>query len=361
MISNFIFRNKHSFATGYWFLHDFVLRFKYKIALITCFGAAATAIQAGILAFLSRYIANDLQAHNVEFLNYQHANLILAAFIFITLGASVLLMYLNGRETLRLWPVYQLHLVNRMLSALNQAANRGVVNSIDIKETIVPKVLISSQRMGACTLLVTKSILPIIQFIGFTAVAFSIDPLMSSVVFILVTPVSAVILLYFSRKASQCDRMAESMARESNKEMLGLIDANLNDQHHSHLIDYQSKESEFLIEKRIEMVVKRLEWAERARLTMGVITVGLLGGLFAFSSKGVDVKWGELIVYLIALMLAFRQLASLALTVSNFGRFYPTISRYMNLLDIVSTSSSPEEFKLRIEKGKLKFVGGNDL
>lgn len=359
MIKNYFLRNKHLFAVGSWFFGDFVIRYKYKIALITFFGAAATAIQAGMLAFFSRYLTNGLNFNHAELFTHQYANVAFGLLIFLVLASSAVLMYLNGRQTLQLWPIYQIHVVNRMLGALHDAAKRGVVDTDTIKQTIIPKVLISSQRMGAFTRLVTKSILPIIQFIGFTIVAFSINPVISLVVFLIITPISAVALLFFSRKASQCDRAAESMARDSSKQMLEIIETNT--QAKQKLVTLNNNKSESIIEKRIDFFVKRLEWSERARLTVGLITVGLLAGIFIYSSTATSAGLAELIVYLVSLMLSFRQLASLALTVSNFGRFYPTVSRYMHLLNIVSTSATADEFKLRIQKARLRSAGTSEL
>lgn len=356
---NFFSRHKPSFATGYWFLKDFVLRYKFRLALITLLGAGAAAIQAGMLALLNRYLAGGFSPQVMAWLAQENSGSLLGLVIFLTLATSALLMYLNGRQTLALWPLYQVYALNRIYTALNAAEERGAIDAQSVKESLIPKAMVSTQRMGAFTRVVAKSILPALQFLSFTIVAFSINPKLSLIIFSLIIPLSAILLLYFSRQASQCDRNSEMMAKDATRQMAELLDASLNKQ--LQLIQTGRTEASDIITTRIHMLVHRFIWIERARLVTGLITVGLLGALFAHAGSSPQVQWGEVFIYLIALMLAFGQLTNLASLISNFGRFYPTVSRYMNLLDIVNSSKSPDEFKSKIKKSRLQSFGGSDL
>lgn len=349
-------RHQPSLVTGYWFLEDFVFRYKYRLALITLLGAGAAAIQAGTLALLNRYLAGGLTPEVMAWLAEEGAGYLLGLMIFLTLAASALLMYLNGRLTLALWPLYQVFVLNRMLSALNAAAQRGAVSAESIKETLIPKGMVAAQRMGAFTRVVAKSILPALQFTGFAAVAFSINFNLSLIIFSFVIPISAALFLYFSRRASRCDRNAELLARDATQQLSDLLEASMSRQ-----LQLIPNENSDVVASRIQMLAQRFLWVERARLATGLITVALLGALFALAGNEPQTQWNELLIYLIALTLAFGQLTTLTSIISNFGRFYPTVSRYMNLLQIVNTSETPEEFNSKIKKARLQSQGGNDL
>lgn len=323
------------------------------------FGAGAAAIQAGTLALLNRYLAGGLSTEAMTWLAQDGSGSLLGLIIFLTLSASALLMYISGRQTLALWPLYQVFVLNRMLSTLNAAAERGAVNTHSVKETLIPKVMVAAQRMGAFTRVVTKSILPALQFTSFATVAFSINFNLSLIIFSLVIPISGVLFLYFSRRASHCDRNAEMMARDATRQLSDLLDASLS--HQLQLIQNESAANSGVVALRIQLLAQRFLWVERARLATGLITIALLGALFAHAGNEPQAQWSELFIYLIALMLAFGQLTTLTSLISNFGRFYPTVSRHKNLLGIITSSNSPEEFNSKIKKARLQSQGGNDL
>ncbi len=312
-----------------------------------------------MLAMLNQYLAGGLSPQIMSWLRQGNVGTLLGLVMFFALSLSALLMYLNGRQTLALWPRYQVYVLNRMLSALNAAEQRGAIDEASVKESLIPKAMISTQRMGAFTRVVAKSILPAMQFFSFTIVAFSINPKLSLMIFSLIIPISAILLLYFSRQASQCDRNSELMARDASRRMSELLDASLTKQ--PQLIKSEKDDQPDIIATRIEMLVERFVWIERARLATALITIGLLGALFAHTGNQPQVLWSELFIYLIALMLAFGQLTTLASLVSNFGRFYPTVSRYMNLLEIISSSNTPYEFNGKIKKARLQSYVGNDM
>jgi ABC-type multidrug transport system fused ATPase/permease subunit len=355
---HFFNRNKESVITANWFFRDFVLENKYRLIWISLLGLGAASIQASILVALNHIVTGGLDESLSTLLNQGQPGVMLGALVFVALGMSAFLTYLNGVSTLALWPVYQLRAVNQLLTAIHAAASRGVISYEDIRQSILPKSMRATQRLGAFTRVVTKSILPALRFAGFAIFAVIAEPYLTVVVFAIVVPVSGLFLLYFSRKASQCDRNAEKVARDSANDINELMRLNTSTQQ-PELVGGICKADNLV--HRVDLLVERFIWVERARMATVLITVILLGCLIAILGGDSTTKWGELVVYLIALILAFMQLAALASSVSTFGRFYPTVSRHKKLLDILHSARTPEEFQALIKKNGLLHQASNDL
>ena len=101
----------------------------------------------------------------------------------------------------------------------------------------------------------------------------------------------------------------------------------------------------------------RLLHIEQARLATGFIAIASLGILIGYellSAPEGAVSWGSTFVYVIALLLAFRQLVIVSSSISGFGRFYPAVQAQKELVEALEQASSSRDFAERIRRSSLK-------
>lgn len=359
-IKKFISRNRHAYATIRWFLSDFVLRYKYELIFVTIIGAASAALQTGILVGLNHLVGNGMHAELASWWAVEHASFQLGAALAVLLGLSACLAYFYSQRTLALWPRYQLHAIDTLYFAAHAAAQRGIIDKEALESSSFRKTLRGTQRLGALTRIVTRSILPAFRFLGFLGYAIFVNPLLTLALVLVVTPLSGASLLLFSRRAAQCDRAAEAKARDAGRDLdarteLYLAQGPLP----TGLVE--TPDNAPVVIERIENLVARFLWAERSRLATGLITICMLGVVVASSGNGPDINFGQLVVYLLALILTFTQLAQLASTVSTVSRFYPTATRHRRMLEILSQATSKADFMGRVQAaGLIDVRDGND-
>jgi len=330
-------RNSDAFETALWFGQDFVLRFKYELTFITLLGVGAASIQAGTLAAANYLITAGVPVRLLELIPAELASVAVGGALLILLGLSALLTYFNGKRTLALWPRYQIHALNSLFAAINSASQRGVIESSIIRQSAIPNSLRTTQRLGSFSRIVTKSILPVLRFLGFLLFAFATNPVTTLIIFFVVTPASGFLLLYFSRHSAKCERRANALSRDASRQLVDYLNQNLSAAEPV-FVGQRVGAQKIQIEQRIQHLVDRFVWVEKARLATAFLTIGLLAILVSVTGHGPDVKWGELAVYIIALMLAFLQLSNIASAFSSFGPFYPTVSRHRILLSILNNS-----------------------
>jgi hypothetical protein len=337
-VHKFLRRNREAAATASWFFGDFVLRYKYELAFITALSAAATAIQAFVLVALNQLVAGGTAVTLLQWIKFSHSP---TAFVAL-LSLSGLFTYLSGKRTLALWPRYQGHALNCLFSAVQDSAIRNFIDLKAISGSGLLKALQDTQRLGAFSRLVTKTILPALRFLAFFTYAMVANPIATLIAFAIVAPISGATLLFCSRKAAQCDRNAESIARESSKQLQECLSF-----YFDSLVASNSCAKDLgansAISQRTVYLVNRFVWVERARFATTLATISMLGGLVAFAGMTGDTNWIEFLIYILSLLFAFSQLSNLTSSISTFGYFYPTVARHRKMI-LALRSSSIEDF-----------------
>jgi len=338
-------KRSNSYETVLWFLKDFVFRYKYYLTLIVVLGFSAASIQGAILFLINSMVTNSVVAskfHEIFTKFNLHIKLEWFVFFVIIIGLTIsaFFAFIQAKFTLKLWRTYQILLTNNILNALHDAVMRGVdLDSNSIQSTPIPSVLKSTQRIGAFTRLVINSIFPLMRFIIFSIFVFHSQPKISFLVYFLALPVGAVILFFSAKKSSINDFQHEALGKESSNEFSQRIKSVFTKDKYE--IDTRRDLTDSYIIIRLDKLLSSLITAERSRLLMSLMTIVILalvtifGGLIE-NPAGVI----QLLIYLVALIMAFSQLSNVLTIASHFGRFYPTINRYRLVYIWLTTAKS---------------------
>lgn len=357
---------KDAIQTVLWFLHDFVFRYKERIVVIVLLGLSAASIQGGVLFLINSFITKSQLSENLyKLFLVLKINISMEQFllllIILSLTISAVFVLMQARLTLKLWRKYQIHTINQLLGALHGACLRGLnVDFAAIKNSPIRKVLRSVQRMGAFTRLVTNSVLPLLRFLIFSAFAFHAEPTTTFWVYFVAIPIGILVLYLSARSASRNDYLAESLALSSSRELdQRILAVTLN---RDYKIDIPENSRESSITLRLDRLLSSLIGAERTRFIISIMTIFLLAMVTVVSGVMNDDKhWGEILVYLLALILAFSQLSSVLSTASLFGRFYPTIVRYKQLCLWLSVADSGSNIQSALSNTSYQFTVDSDV
>lgn len=344
---NFFRINRTALSTGRWLLSDFFFRYRLELVWITFLGAIAAGVQTGILVGLHKIMGGHFDAELSQWLSASHSSLMFGAGLAALFALAAYLNYLNGCQTLALWPRFQIHSLNSLIDGLHKAVARGAVDTQSLKNSVFRKCLRGTQRLGSLSRLITKGILPFFRFLGFTGYALYINPSLTLILLLVGAPISAASLLMFFRRAAECDRAAEAKASESYRYQDALQLTALS-QESFVPIKSDALSNGSVLTQRLDNLVSRFIWVERAKLATTLTTIGGLGLVITLFEGGMGPNWGQLLVYLLALIMAFAQLIQLASLVTTVGRFYPTVARHRKMLEAMALSQSVADFSQRI-------------
>ena len=314
---------------------------------ITFLGAVAAVVQMGVLVGLHKIIGGQFDAEISQLSSASHSFLMLGFGLLALLALAAYFYYLNACRTLALWPRYQVHSQNALVDGLRNAVVRGVVNAPTIQKSIFRKCLRGTQKLGRISILVTKGVLPFFRFLGYISYALYLNQSLTLFLFLIVCPISAAYLSVFFKRAAECDRAAEAKARESYLYQDALLQKALSEETRLPIKPGALLDGSVLT-KRLDNLVSRFVWVERARLVTMLTTLVSLGLVITLFEGGIGPKSGELLVYLLTLFLTFSQLINLATLVTSMGRFYPTVARHQKMLETMALSQSVADFSQRI-------------
>jgi hypothetical protein len=347
LVEKFVAHNEHALRTAIWFYHDFVVRFRAQLLVITALSLAAVSLQAtALLGF--KYVLHQVggdQPEQMSLLNItisaDYAGYFGALFLLGVLGGSAVLTLIEGRLILNLWFRYHLHGVDSLLLAIQGACQRGAVSPKDLDPRYIRRLLRQVQRLGAFSRFVVGSINPALRFVAFSAYAVVSNPLLTLLLLLAVIPTAGLTLLFFARKASHCARAIIDLAREEADE----LDKRLKDAAEGRYLQLKERPSveDTAVERRARAVTGRLLWVEYSRFITTVITIAVLCVFFAIMSTTEifgDNSWASIVTYLLALYIAFTQLIAMASSISNFGRFYPTVAEQMAIVEAFLRATS---------------------
>jgi ABC-type multidrug transport system fused ATPase/permease subunit len=354
-----------SYRAARWFLGDCVRRFRGHLALITTFGMASAVLQGVSLVLLSKAVSGSAVHLPVKLPSIGTAPDLTIPVVVVLIVAMLLLsaafMYVQGRLILRFWRTYQIHSVNRVYDAIRGAVGRGV-DATAIEEAWVKPVLNQSPRLGAFTRVVSSSIAPALRFLAFGGVAVATNPFLTLILLVVTVPSAGLALMHFARKASHSARRSSAMSRDANNELHTLLQSALQGDNSAVLSDSGAKPSPFI--ERARALTGRILYVEQAKFAAGFIAMASLGIFiayeFAMAPEG-DAIWSTTLVYALALLLAFRQLVTVASSISSFGRFYPAIQAQQELVEALEAASSTQDFRARIKRSNLGNITGADF
>ena len=107
--------------------------------------------------------------------------------------------------------------------------------------------------------------------------------------------------------------------------------------------------------EKTRAVTDRLLYVEQAKFSAGLIAMASVG--FFIGRELIETldaaAWGPILVYAIALLLAFRQLVIVSSAISNFGRFYPAAQAQHELVEALEKASSSEDFRDRLKRSSI--------
>jgi len=353
-----------SFQTARWFFGDCVLGFPARLILITGLGLGAAALQGFSLILLNAAISGFSRATQVvPFVRGIPADGSISMAIpllVIALILSVLLAYAQGRQVLRLWESYQVHSVNRIYDAVRSAVARGLAPTV-VDEAPTLMVLRASQRLGALTRIVGSSISAGLRFVVFGVVAVMLNPTLTIMLALVAVPSAALALMYFARRASRCARRVAVLSGDAGQELNTLLKRALQGDKTAVMPELGVMASPFT--EKVAAVTGRILYVEKAKVTAGLIAMLALGvfiGWELLASSEETVAWSAILVSALSLLLAFKQLVEVSSAISSFGRFYPAMQAQHQLLEILETAISPQDFRNRLERSSLYKAAATD-
>lgn len=340
-----------SYRAARWFFSDFVVRYRWRLSAMTLIGFVAAGLQGAALGALHSVTGMPSDASftvpvlGMELAPGQIAPAV-AGFIILALMVSALFTFIQGRAVLRLWRRYQVHAVNALLLAVERAVSRGAVDEASLKDAPALAALRQSQRLGAFTRIVAGSITPALRFIVFAGIAVALNPRLTLILFIVVVPSGLLTLLFFARGASRSARRVAELGLDASRDLDQRLALTLQRQNASVSADQSRTDSPFL--DRIDALTRRIFLVEQAKFTTATIALIVSAGFVIYGgySGALDsANWPQHFAYLLALLLAFNQLVSLASSVSGFGRFYPAVALQKDTLALLEQSTSPDHLR----------------
>lgn len=353
--------NAPSYAVARWFFSDFVLRYRFRLAWLTALGFAAAALQGGVLLLLNRVVATGSLDGTTTIpvfgwsLRTGTGLLPIAILLLIALGGSALLHFIQGRQVLDLWRRYQVHTVNALLQAVEQAVTRDAVDERTLKEAPVGDTMRQSQRLGALTRLVANGIAPLLRFVAFSAVAISVNPRLTVALLLAAVPSVGLALFLFARRASRSARAVAELGRAAARDLDERLAAAADG--HRLPFDDSQKESASAFLQRVDAMLQRLLRVEDAKFATSTIAIAVLASFVVLGGHdglAGPAQWGQMMIYMLALFLAFSQLVNVASSVSSFGRFYPAAARQKAMIELLEEANSPEQFRRRLDEHGLR-------
>jgi hypothetical protein len=349
--------NEHAYRTAVWFYHDFVTRYRARLLVLTALAFAAASLQASALFVLQHFLKRfgGDQTEQLSLLNItisaDYAGYLGALFFLAVLGGSAILTLFQGRLILDLWYRYQLHGSDSLLLAIQGACERGAVSPKDLKPRYIIRLLRQVQRLGAFSRFVVGTIAPALRFVAFSAYAVVTNPLLTLLLLLALIPTAGLTLLFFARKASHCARAVIDLAGAETEE----FDKRLKDAMEGRYLPLMERHSteDTAVEQRSRAVIGRLLWVEYARFLTTVITITVLCVFLALiinTDIFGDNSWASIVTYVIALYIAFTQLIALASSISNFGRFYPSIAQQKTIVEAFLRATSSADIWRNLDK-----------
>jgi ABC-type multidrug transport system fused ATPase/permease subunit len=275
--------------------------------------------------------------------------------LLLALSLSAALALFQGIMTLKLWYVYQVHGVDALLLAIQDAVARGAISRDELEPKFVRRTLRQVQRLGMFSRIVISAINPALRFLAFSTYAVVINPLLTLVVLIALFPTLGLTLLLFARRASRSSRAVLALSTEEAEELTRRLDAAIEGRHLS--AHQRPPKTETAFERRVKALTDRLVWAQYSRFFATIISVAAMLIFFVLISNTSffgDNSWTTIVVYALALFIAFNQLTTLAFSMSMFGKFYPDIHEQMVILQAFSQANSSEEIWQALAKIGLK-------
>lgn len=357
-------------SNGIWLIHDAFNRYKWKILVAVLLGFIGVACQGASLSIL----------HNVAGLFSSEADPVLAFgdysfeiertdYFFSLGGAFLVLLLLSGfmryiyqRQAIVLWRKYQLALNHRILKLTLQAVNERRIDGEKLEWNPLYSYLmsISARRLGLLFRRLILSVESFIRFIFFLALGFYFNVGIAASLVVTAVIVGAFVVLKFGRHSSvQMRRLGERnrVAAEQWKQGLDSVSSGSS-------IDFtELTRAEGPIGVYLTTFQARFENVIKSHLMTLLSMVALLFVVFIFFGVPVmegDLPWQELLVAVLAVVMAMFSLTSLAGTAATFGRFYPDVEVHRAFLKALESSSQHDEFEKKISNLRVPKAGGMD-
>lgn len=353
-------RKAPPYRAAQWFFRDFATKFKWRLAIITAVGFIAAGLQGSSLVTLNSIIAAG-EGKPVRLpipgLTVELSVPVIASGVIAALALSMMLTYWQSRDVLKLWCEYQAHSVARTLKAVREAAQRGAVNASVIQGPVMA-CLRQSHGMGALARRVAASIAPALRFFVFSSVAMMLNPQLTLILLFVTVPSGLLAILLFARRASRSARKVAILAPEATRDLKQRVMYAVAEVDNSARPETLPGISAFDV--RARAVTDKILFVEQTKLMTGLIALATTTAFIGYSAPDGPVAWGHVLLYVIALLVAFRELVLVSSALSGFGRFYPAVQAYQSLLEILSSATSPDDFMKRVNASNLKVLARID-
>lgn len=353
--------NTPAYRTARWFFRDFVVRYRWRLSAITLVGFAAAGLQGVALGGLHRVTSMSSDASvtipllEIPLMPSQLAPAV-AGLIILALVLSAVLTFVQGREVLNLWQRYQVHAVNTLFEAVARVMSQGRADEASVREVPIMAALRQSQRLGAFTRVVAGGIAPALRFIVFAGIAVILNPDLTFILFIVAIPSGIFTLMLFARGASRSARRAAELGQDAAKDLEQRLSRTF--QFENALMSNEPSRRDSPFVDRVEAMTRRIYLVEQAKFTTAAIALLVSGGFLVYGSYSgaLDAaNWSQHFAYLLALLMAFSQLISLASSLSSCGRFYPAVSLHKDILELLDQATSPEHLRRMLKsRGMMK-------
>lgn len=359
----FLAQNKPSYQAARWFLRDFVIRYRCRLVAVILVGCVAAGLQGAALGALHLVIGKSADtAFIVPVLGWSlgrdEVAPVIGIFALAALGASAALFYLQSREILNVWERYHVHAVDLLIAATREAAIRGVIDESSDARGPVAAALRQSQRLGALSRLVIGSVTPALRFLVFAALAIALNPTLTILLLIVAVPSGGLALFLFARSASRSARRAAELGKDATRELDTMLASALRREGHAPLEGRRGRSTPFIA--RVRAMTGRILVVEQAKFATAAIALMAVALFLLYETDGGSLgpgTWTQHLVYLVAVLLAFMQLGSIASAISGFGRFYPAVVFHKNVVEALSGAATPDDLRrLFRERGLWKSV-----
>jgi hypothetical protein len=280
-------------------------------------------------------------------------NSILILVVFFGFLISASLTFLTAKLTLSLWRMSQLGFINEIFNAIQYAYHRKVLDKNLYGSKFFLKPLKSTLRIGAFVRLLAMSTNPLMRFIILSIYAAHVYLELTLIILTVSILAGIIATLFYSRLASTKIRHSELSNINSNDHFINVIN-NVFDSNEPTNNFNSAKTNAFL--EQSNALIESIFASDKSRF-FSMISVAVILGFYMYFSGYTNVmeqnSSGSNLLYLLSIILALMQLVLLSQVATSFGRFYPVILDYIQLLKSLNEAQTSRSLAEKFKKANI--------
>ncbi len=349
-----------------WICTDIIFKRKSDFIIISLLGFLAASAQAGVIFVINAYVNHssltfkiDLVLKSIGLILDVNSILILVVFFGFLISAS--LTFLTAKLTLSLWRISQLGFINEIFNAIQYAYHRKVLDKNLYGSTFFLKPLKSTVRIGAFVRLLAISTNPFMRFIILSIYAAHVYLELTLIILSVSILAGIIATFFYSRLASTKIRHSELSNIKSNDHFINVIN-NVFDSN-EHTKNFNSAKTNVFLEQS-NALIESIFASDKSRF-FSMISVSIILGFYMYYSGYTNLmeqnSSGSNLLYLLSIILALMQLVLLSQVITNFGRFYPVILDYIQLLRSLNEAQTSQSLVGMLNKAGIKSSSDFDI